>query len=171
MRKILFSLLTTFLFFGSALKAVEKNIEAKLVVGKNITDLTLNDQFNKSHTINADKYKLIFSFSKVSTHICNNFFITKTPTYLKNHHAYFISDISSVPSILRSIFIMPDLEEFKHIVLLLDDDSLAESFRKNMDVEKIVVVYVLNKKITEIKTITTEEELRKTLEDDSPMIN
>ena len=64
---------------------------------------------------------------------------------------------------------MPGLQDFKHTVLLLDDKAVAAAFRKDMDVEKIVIVYVLNKEISKIKTISTEEELRKTLEDDSPM--
>jgi len=169
MTKILLGLLTTFLFIGCSSSAVEENVKPKLVVGKSIADLKLNDQFDKPHTLNADTYKLIFAFSKDSAHICNDFFVTKTPTYIEDHHAQFIADVSSAPSVIRSMFIMPGLKEFKHTVLLLDDKTVAAAFKKDMDIEKIVIVYILNKEITEIKTISTEEELRKTLEDDSPM--
>ena len=61
------------------------------------------------------------------------------------------------------------LKEFKHTVLLLDDKKVAAPFRKDMDTEKIVIVYIINKKIVEIKEVQTPEELRKALEDDSPM--
>lgn len=169
MTKILLGVLTTFLFIGCSSKAVEENVEPKLVVGKSIADFKLNDQFEKSHTLNADTYMLIFAFSKDSAHICNDFFVTKAPTYVEDHHAQFIADVSSAPSLIRSMFIMPGLKEFKHTVLLLDDESVAAAYRKDMDVEKIVVVYILNKEIGKIKTISTAEELRKTLENDSPM--
>jgi len=169
MTKILLGLLATFLFIGCSSSAVEENVTPKLVVGQSVSDLKLNDQFEKAHTLNPNTYKLVFAFSKDSAHICNNFFNTKAPTYLKDHNAQFIADVSAAPSLIRSIFIMPGLKDFKHTVLLLDDKTLAAPYRKDMDVDKIVIVYVLNKEISDIKTITTQEELRKTLEDDSPM--
>ena len=169
MTKILLGLLATFLFVGCSSSAVEENITPKLVVGKSVADLKLNDQFEKAHSLNPNTYKLIFAFSKDNAHTCNDFFNTKSPTYIEDHNAQFIADVSAAPSLIRSIFIMPGLKDFKHTVLLLEDKATAAPFRKDMDVEKIVVVYILNKEITEIKTITTSEELRKTLEDDSPM--
>lgn len=169
MTKILLGLLATFLFIGCSSQAIDENVEPKLVVGKSIADLKLNNQFEKPHSLNADTYKLVFAFSKDAAHICNDFFDTKAPTYLEDHHVQFIADISAAPSLIRSMFIMPGLKDFKHTVLLLEDEALAAPFRKDMDVEKIVVVYILNKEIADIKTISTTEELRKTLEDDSPM--
>ncbi len=169
MTKILLGLFTTFVFIGCSSETIDTNIEPKLVVGKSVANFKLNDQFEKAHTLNPNTYKLIFAFSKDSAHICNDFFITKVPTYIEDHNAQFIADVSAAPSLIRSMFIMPGLKEFKHTVLLLDDKTVAASYTKGMDVEKIVVVYILNKEITEIKTITTQEELRKTLEDDSPM--
>jgi len=169
MTKILLGVLATFVFIGCSSSAVEENVTPKLVVGKSIADLKLNDQFEKSHTLNADTYKLIFAFSKDSAHICNDFFNTQVPTYLEDHHAQFIADVSAAPSLIRTMFILPGLKDFKHTVLLLDDENTAAPYRKDMDVEKIVIVYVINENITEIKTVTTAEELRKVLEDDSPM--
>ena len=169
MTKILLGLLTTFVLVGCSSEVIDKNIEPKLVVGKSVADFKLNDQFEKPHTLNSNTYKLIFAFSKDSAHICNDFFVTKAPTYIQDHNAQFVADVSAAPSLIRKMFIMPGLKEFKHTVLLLDDKTIAAAYRKGMDVEKIVVVYILNKEISKIKTITTEEELRRTLEDDSPM--
>jgi|GEM_PF-486472 len=169
MTKILLGMLTAFLFIGCSSSAVVENVKPKLVVGQSIADLKLNDQFEKSHTLNDDTYKLVFAFSKDSAHICNDFFNTQAPTYLEDHHTQFIADVSSAPSLIRSMFIMPGLKEFKHTVLLLDTQETAAPFKKDMDLEKIIIVYIINEKITDIKTLTTLEELRKILEDDSPM--
>ena len=169
MTKILLGLLATFLLVGCSSSAVEENVKPKLVVGQSVADLKLNDQFEKPHTLNSNTYKLIFAFSKDGAHVCNDFFNTQVPTYLEDNNAQFIADVSAAPSLIRDMFIMPGLKDFKHTVLLLDDKALAAPFRKDMDVEKIVVVYVLNKEITKIETISTEAELKKIIEDSSAM--
>ncbi len=169
-KNILLALLVAFTFIGCSSKSDEnKNIVPKLVVGKSLADLHLKDQFGKEHTLNADTYKVIFAFDKTPAHTCNDFFNTQKPTYLQSHHVQFVADVSAAPSIIRSLFIMPGIKKFKHIVLLLDDKKTAAPYRKGIDTTKIVVVTVLNKKITDIKTISTKEELQKTVEDDSAM--
>ncbi len=159
MTKMLLGLLATFLLVGCSSGAVEQNVKPKLVVGQSIADLKLNDQFEKPHTLNANTHKLIFAFSQDSAHICNDFFITKTPTYIEDHNAQFIADVSAAPSLIRSMFIMPGLKEFKHTVLLLDDKTIAAPYRKDMDVEKVVIVYLDNGTISSIKTVDNEAEL------------
>lgn len=159
MTKILLGLLTTFLLVGCSSKAVEENVEPKLVVSKSIADLKLNDQFEKSHILDAATTKVVFAFSKDGAHICNDYFDTKEPTYLASNNTQFVADVSAAPSLIRSMFIMPGLKDFKHTVLLLDDKALAAPYRKDMNVEKIVIVSVDNGTITAIKTVTTEAEL------------
>ena len=163
-------LIATALFFvGCSTDEKKVPVEPKLVVGKSLAGLQLNDQFEKPHTLNEDTYRVIFALGKESGHICNDFFVTQEPTYLAEHNTQFVADISSAPSIIRSLFIMPGLKDFKHTVLLLDDKAIAAPFREGVDVEKIVVVYILNKEITEIKTISTTEELKATIEEESIM--
>jgi hypothetical protein len=170
MKNIIIGLLATFLLLGCSSKSDEnQNVEPKLVVSKSLADLHLKDQFGKEHTLNADTYKVIFAFDKEPAHTCNDFFNTQKPTYLQEHHVQFVADVSAAPSIIRSLFILPGLKDFKHIVLLLDDKNTAAPYRKGVDTTKIVVVTLLNKKITDIKTITTKEELKKAVEDDSAM--
>lgn len=170
MKNIIIGILAAFLLLGCSSKNDDnKNIEPKLVVGKSLADLNLKDQFEKPHTLNADTYKVIFAFDKEPAHVCNDFFNTQKPTYLQDHHVQFVADVSAAPSIIRSLFILPGLKDFKHTVLLLDDKAVAAPYRKGVDTTKIVVVTLLNKKITDIKTITTKEELKKAVEDDSAM--
>jgi hypothetical protein len=170
MKNIILAFVAVLLFIGCSSNSEEnKNVEPKLVVGKSLADLNLKDQFNKPHTLNADTYKVIFAFDKEPAHICNDFFNTQKPTYLQNHHVQFVADVSAAPSLIRSMFILPGLKDFKHTVLLLDDENVAAPYRKGIDTSKIVVVSLLNKKITDVKTINTTEELKRTVEDDSPM--
>jgi len=170
MKNIIIALMLSVAFIGCSSKATEDvNVLPALVVGKTFDKLNLNDQFEKPHTLKTDTYKVIFAFSKDSAHTCNDFFKTQTPTYLQENHTEFIADVSAAPSLIRSMFIMPGLKEFKHTVLLLEDKQVAAPFKKGLDSEKIAVVYILNKKIEKIDSITTADELKKVVEDSSTM--
>jgi hypothetical protein len=154
------------LFLGCDSKSESTvSVEPKLVSGKSLEDMSLNDQFEKPHKLNADTKKVIFAFSKDVAHTCNDFFNTKLPTYLNDNNTIFVADVSAAPSLIRSMFIMPGLKDFKHTVLILDDKNVAAPYRSGVDVEKIIVVYVDNSNITSIKTISTTDELQKTIED------
>lgn len=170
MKSIIAGLILSILFLGCSSKATEdKNIVPKLVLGKTLSSITLNDQFGKSHTVSPDTYKLVFAFAKDSAHICNNFFKTQKPTYLSEHHTAFIADVSAAPSLIRKFFIIPGLKKLKYTILLLENKSAAAPYRKGLDTNKIAVVYILNKKIKEIKFVSTSEELRKIVEENSAM--
>ncbi len=170
MKNIILALVVSLVFLGCSSKTTEdKNVQAQLVVGKSFEALTLNDQFEKAHTLKPDTYKVIFAFAKDSAHTCNDFFQTQKPTYLADKHTEFIADVSAAPSLIRSMFIMPGLKEFKHTVLLLEDRAIAAPYKKGLDINKIAVVYVLNKKIEKIEFVSTTEELKKLIEDNSAM--
>ena len=165
MKKIVLGALTaTLLFAGCSSKETNENIVPKLVVGKSLEKVSLNDQFEKVHRIESTTKTIIFAFSKDSAHTCNDYFKTKSATYLQDNNTQFIADVSAAPSLIRSLFIMPGLKEFKHIVLLLDNKKVASTFRADMNTEKIVVISLENKKINNIKNITTQEELISAIE-------
>lgn len=159
MKKIILGLFTALLFIGCSSKATNENVVPKLVVGKSLSQVTLNDQFDKSHTIKPETQKVIFAFSKDGAHTCNDYFDTKKPSYLADNSTQFVADVSAAPAIIRSLFIMSGLKDFKHTVLILDDKEIASTFRAEMDTEKIIVVSLENQKISSIKTISTEKEL------------
>ena len=92
-------------------------------------------------------------------HTCNDYFVTKEPAYLSDNNTQFVADVSSAPSIIKSLFILPGLKDFKHTVLLLNEKEVAAPFKANIDAEKIIVVYIDNKTITKIEIISTKEEL------------
>ncbi len=164
MKKILLGLVATLLFIGcSADKKVDVNVEPSLVVGKSL-NLTLNDQFEKAHSLDASTKKVIFAFSKDMAHTCNDYFETKEASYLADNNTQFVADVSSAPSIIKSMFILPGLKDFKHTVLLLNEEEVAAPFKAKVDAEKIVVVYVDNGSITSIKTINTKDDLIATIE-------
>ena len=165
MKKIVLALVIALSFIGCSSKSDENVVVVpKIVVGHELTNMQLNDQFENKHALNAQTTKLVFAFSKDAAHICNDFFATQEASYLSDNNAQFVADVSSAPSLIRSMFIMPGLKDFKHTVLVLDDKSVAAEYRSGVDVEKIIIVYVDNGTITEIKTLSSEKELKEVLE-------
>ena len=102
--------------------------------------------------------------AKDSAHICNDFFDTKEPTYLADNNSQFVADVSAAPPLIRSMFILPGLKDFKHTVLLLDNKAIAAPYRKGMDTEKIVLVSISNGKIFAITTLNSQKELQEAIE-------
>ena len=165
MKKIITGLLVSLFIIGCSSDNTEpKNIEPSLVVGKTLSTLNLKDQFEKPQTISTQTTKLVFAFSKDAAHICNDFFVAQAPTYLNDNNTQFIADISSAPSLVRSMFILPSLKDFKYTVILLDDKDSAAPLKAAVDAERIIVVNLDNKKITKITTITSKGELKSLIE-------
>lgn len=164
MKKLLLAALSAFLFLGCSSNATSENVKPALVLNQSIESLKLNDQHEQPQTIAADTKKIIFAFSKDIGHTCNDFFATKTPSYLTDNKVVFVADVSGAPSLVRSMFILPGLKDFKHTVLVMDDKSVSAAYKAGMESEKIVVVSLENKVITEIQTLSTTAELEATIE-------
>jgi len=164
MKKIITALAITLLFLGCSSKSQDNaNVQPKLAVGKSLADLKLNDQHEKPQTLPADTKIIFFSFSKPTGHACNEFLESKPANYLAEHHAVYVADVSAAPSLIKKMFILPDLKELKFPILLINDDQLSAQYQKGMDTESIVVVELDNMKIKEIKKANDAKDLEKLL--------
>ena len=165
MKKLVLGLVTALFFLGcSSNDDSFSNIEPQLVKGKSLQQLKLNDQFEKTHTLTADTKKVIFAFSKDMGHLGNDFFSAQDEHYLENNHAVYVADISQVPSLIRSMFVLPGLKDYKHTVLLISDNTDSVRYKPKNNSEKIMIVDVDNFIITNISFEDTKEGLQKSLE-------
>lgn len=160
MKKIVLGLIVSILFLGCA-KDEHTDVEPRIAVGKSLETLMLKDQFEKSQSLGADTKKVIFAFSKEMGHMSNTYFEKQEPNFLEEHYAIFVADVSNAPSLIRSMFIMPGLKEFKHTVLVIDDEDVAAGYRIDGMDDKLMVVDVENFIIKKITFVTTEDELTK----------
>lgn len=165
MIKIITAITLALLFVACGAKEQNtQDVEAKLVLGTSLSGLTLQDQFEAEHTIKTTTTKVVFALAKESAHVCNDFFETQVPTYLADNNTEFIADVSAAPSIIKSLFILPGLKDFKHTVLLLNEKTTAAPFRKGLDTEKIILVSIQDGVIAKITTVSTDKELQAFIE-------
>ncbi len=107
MRKIIFILILTVTFLNCN---DDVKSELEIVVGKSLQSLKLKDQFGEFKNIKDDTKRVIFTFSKDMGRLCNDFFNSKEPAFLAKKHTIFVADISSAPSLIRSMFIIDLLQ-------------------------------------------------------------
>ena len=163
MKNIILALLVAFSFIGCSSKSSEQTANAvpKLVVGKSLADLQLNDQNEKPQTLSKDTKIIFFSFAKATGHACNAFLESKPANFLQTHHAVYVADVSPAPSLIKKMFILPDLRDLKFPILLINDDKLSAEYSKGMHKDKIVVVHLDNEKIVSIENLTDKKGLEK----------
>ena len=162
MKNVILGLIVAMFFLGCS-ENVKVDVEQKTVVGSSLETLKLNDQFEKPQTLSADTKKVIFAFSKDMGHMSNEFFDKQGADYLAKHSAVFVADVSGAPSLIRSMFIMPGLKDFKHTVLVIEDKNAAASYRIDEHKEALMILDVNNFIIENISYVSSEEELAKAL--------
>lgn len=128
-----------------------QNIE----IGSDVSLDTLTSQHDKKQTLVANG-TWIFAIDKQNTKMLNNFFrefgIPKNVSY--------IMDTTRIPSFLFSMFVMPGIKEYKHQILLSDDEEYNKKFPYKEDY--ITILHVEDKMVTSIKYVNTKEELKET---------
>lgn len=162
MKNVLLALLLSLSFLGCSDEVVVP-VQSKVVVGGSLESLKLNDQFEKPHAITADTQKVIFAFSKDMGHMSNEFFVKQGENYLADHKAIFVADVSGAPSLIRSMFIMPGLKDFKHTVLVIEEKPVAAAYRVDAHKDEIMILDVNNFVIEKINYVSTEADLEKAL--------
>ncbi|MEA3289711.1 MAG: hypothetical protein U9Q04_05965 [Campylobacterota bacterium] len=132
-------------------------------------DFTLNsklekfellDQFDKTHMISKETKKLIFAYKKDTGHLVKDFLSTKESNYLSSKSAYYIADVSAMPSFIRW-FALDALDDYNYPILLIEDDEISAKYKDEKNIDKIVVLTLDN---LEIKNIQYTQDL-KTLQD------
>ena len=127
---------------------------ADFKVGDKLPDITLLDQFDKEFTVEDKDTLVIMAFEKDISVVVNEYLKTKPGTYLASHNAKFISDISTMPALITSIFALPKMKKYPFSVMLINDDFGAQFNRK----EGMITIYILKKHtIEEIRYVAPQE--------------
>ena len=162
--------LAALVFSGCSDKKVEnpniqniKSLTDAITVGKTFQNITLKDQFDKTVSLSAKTTKVIFVFKKASGHTARALLDSKPDDYLLNKNVAFIADISGMPSIIASMFAIPDFKKHKYPVMLIRDEKISAQYRSDKYEDYIAIISLNDFKITKITLVSTEKQLEEVL--------
>lgn len=130
---------------------------SKIVIGKNMEQFKIYDQFNKPHHIESSTKKIIFAFAKQSGHTIKDLLNKKEKDYLSKRNILFIVDASSMPSFMK-VFILP-FTGYAYSILTLEDEEVSKSYINEELSDKIMIIVLENKKVLDVKYIDDTEQL------------
>jgi hypothetical protein len=129
-----------------------------LQIGAKIPTLTLEDQFEKKHTIKPQNYKTyIFSAQRDTSEWMDQFLQTKEKNFLEQNQAVYISDISSMPSFVTSLFALPKMQKYPYTLMLMYDENTIFPVKE----DSLTVVKTDNNVVKSITFISQVEQIKK----------
>lgn len=149
MKKLLF---ITFLIFASFANALN--------IGDSIPTFSIKDQFEKAQTIKEDTKIILVAADKGTSEILRDYLLKKEKGFLESKKAYYLADISGMPSLIAKFFALPKMKKYPFSILLLDEKN-KDKFSKKED--HITIYTITDKKVSDIKYIKTAEELAEVL--------
>ena len=145
MKKLVLILLFSILSFAETLK-----------VGDAFPSITLDDQFEKTHTVSLESKRVLVAYDKSMSTILKEFLLEKEDDFLTKNKTVYIGDISGMPSLISRFFAIPKMKKYPFSILFLDDKN-RNAFSKKED---FISVYTLeNGKVKTLTHISTKEEL------------
>ncbi|QKF60335.1 hypothetical protein ACNSOO_02170 [Aliarcobacter lanthieri] len=143
-------LLATFLALG--LNA------APLAVDSVIENIKIKDQNEVEKTIDANVKTILFASDKGTSDLLRDYLLplSEKENILEKNSAVYVADISGMPSLISKFIALPKMKKYPFSVLLLDDTN-KDNFTKEDG--KIIVYSLEDGKVTEIRKISTTEEL------------
>jgi len=119
-----------------------------LSVGTTIEATQFKDQFEKNLSITTQTQQLIVVFSKVEGEKVKAF-LEANPNYLREKNALYLMDVTPVPSMVMSMFMLPKFKKYAYPIGLIEDEKLLAPFPKK---EKFITFMTLeNFKVTSIE--------------------
>ena len=145
MKKILFSVLLFVATFANALN-----------IGDTTPTFEIKDQFEKMHKISTDAKTILVAETRSTSVIIREYLLTKDTNFLASNKAYYIADISGMPSLISKFIALPKMKKYPFSILLVDEEQ-AKSFSTKEDM--ITVYSITDGKVSDVKYIETTEEL------------
>ncbi|SEB07300.1 hypothetical protein SAMN05660964_03399 [Thiothrix caldifontis] len=150
LKKLLF---LTLLCFGLNATA----FAAELKVGDALPAISLKDQHDKAITVAADVQTLLFAIEKPPSELLNTYLMKQDKDFLTTKKAYFLADISGMPSMITKMFALPNMRERPYSILLAYDAKEAEFMPRQKD--HVTLVKVKAGKVDKILFIKDEATL------------
>jgi RNA recognition motif-containing protein len=133
-------------------------IASNLKINDKIGNFSLTDQFDKIHTINSGVSTIIVTFQRDTLELINDFLSAKNENFLEDKHAVFINNITSSPNIIRKMFTIPHLRDYKYTILLVYDQNSIKFLKEE---NKVTIYSIFNGQVSNIQYLSSKDELEK----------
>jgi hypothetical protein len=127
---------------------------ADFKVGDTLPPIELSDQFDKEFKVETSDTTIVMAFEKDVSITVADYLKSKPSSFLAEHHSKYISDISTMPSMITSMFALPKMRKYPFSVLLINDDFGKQFNRQD---GKITIFTLKKGEIKSIKFITSDE--------------
>ena len=118
--------------------------------------LTLKDQFDTPTSISQKgSTTLIISFEKAVSEAIKKYLETKPKGFLTQNKIHYISDISTMPSFITSMFALPKMKKLDFKISLLYDKK--EGMFINRQKSKVSLFKLKNGRIVEMRFVYVHE--------------
>ncbi len=173
LKKVLISVIVLILVAVGALFAIngKSNYDSSkysakasngLKVGSKL-EFKLPDQFDKPIELSNSTKQVIFVFAKKTGHTVRELLKKEPKDYLPSRNTIFVADVSGMPTVIRNTFALPDFRKSPYSVALIYDENIAKVYKNGIDADKIIIVSLNNKVVTNVKMINGAKELKKVL--------
>ena len=130
-------------------------------VGNEIEPFSIEDQHGQTHQLDASVEAVLFSRDMKGGDLIKAALADVSPSFLEQHHAVYLADISGMPGLIARMFAIPKMRRRPYPMLLDRDGSPSEKFP---DVEgKATVVSLAKLRVTAIQHFTTADDLMRAL--------
>ena len=129
---------------------------AEIKVGEAFPSLTLVDQFDTKTAIKTKgSTTLLLSFEKDVSASIKAYIGSKEKDFLSKNNIMYISDISSMPSFITSMFAIPKMKKFTFNISLIYDEKEAKLLDRKKG--KVSVITLKNNIIKTIKYVDPKD--------------
>jgi hypothetical protein len=142
--------LLTLLCFGLNVTA----LAAEVNIGDALPAITWKNQHDKPLTVAADAQTLLFTIEKPASDLVNDYLLKQDKAFLTSKKAYFLADISGMPSMVTKMFALPKMQERPYDILLAYDAKEAEFMPRQKN--HVTMVKLKAGKVAEILFIKDE---------------
>lgn len=115
--------------------------------GTTIQAMRFKDQFEKNIALSTQTQQIIMAFSKEEGEKVK-LFLEANPNYLTEKQALYLMDVTPVPGMVMSMFMLPKFKKYSYAIGLVDDEKMVASFPKKEG--HITLITLDNLKITSI---------------------
>jgi len=103
---------------------------AGLSVSQPFPSTTLEDQFEKRHTVNEKDKLVIVSYERDVSDAVNAYLKKQPKGFLADRNAKYIADISAMPTIISTLFALPKMRDYSYPIMLNYDGGFGKKFDK-----------------------------------------